>query len=182
MGRPSRLGVIINEDHALVPLTQGKFAIIDIADVPLIENHTWCVVKRGRSLHAMRGVRPSQGRSYESIYLHRAILDIKDTVIQVDHIDGNGLNNRRANLRPCSIEENVRNKRSRLNSSSEYVGVYWNKIMGIWGAQIACKNKTTHLGFFKDAKIAAIAYDIEALKNYGEFARTNFLKRSTILN
>jgi len=92
----------------------------------------------------------------------------------VDHIDRNGLNNRRSNLRLCSAAQNACNSGSARGSSSKYKGVCWNKREGKWVASIRFKNKLHLMGYFTDEIAAAKAYDKSASEFFGEFAYLNF--------
>jgi hypothetical protein len=93
----------------------------------------------------------------------------------VDHINHNGLDNRKANLRFATRAENNRNVRClKKNKSSRYRGVYHDKKYKKWRAHISVNNKKRHLGYFKDEKEAARAYDNAARKYYKEFAILNF--------
>jgi hypothetical protein len=94
----------------------------------------------------------------------------------VDHIDGNGVNNVRANLRLATNKENSRNARKPSHNTTGYKGVsfYPDCRTGPWRACLSVDNKTVHLGGFSSAEDAAKAYDQAARKHYGEFARLNF--------
>jgi len=91
----------------------------------------------------------------------------------VDHIDGNGLNNTRANLRICTYQQNVCNCKSR-GGDSKYKGISWDKRSKKWRAKIRYNSKDKHLGVFEDEIEAAREYDREAAKLFGEFAYLNF--------
>lgn len=106
-------------------------------------------------------------------YLHREIMGAVSGQF-VDHKDGNPLNNTRKNLRFCSKAENQYNQRKRLDNTSGYKGVYWNRLNKNWRVKINYKNKTIEVGSFSKATDAALAYDSAALKYHGQFARTNF--------
>jgi hypothetical protein len=90
-----------------------------------------------------------------------------------DHINGNGLDNRRANLRPASAEENQRNQR-KTHGTSRYKGVCWFKATKRWHAQIRTGGKRHHLGFYTEEVEAALAYDAAARNLFGDFAAVNF--------
>lgn len=93
---------------------------------------------------------------------------------EVDHIDGNKLNNTRGNLRIASNAENKMNRDKQSNNTSGYKGVSFHKKYKKWRAIIGIQGKSIHLGYFSDAVEAAKAYDDSARKYHGEFARTNF--------
>jgi hypothetical protein len=102
--------------------------------------------------------------------MHRLLLNPPEGV-EVDHINGNTLDNRRANLRICTHAENSRNRRGRSNSKSGVKGV--TPYPGGWRATINVNGKNVHLGCFTNIDDAAEAYDEAATRYYGEFARTN---------
>lgn len=167
---------IIIGEVAVIPLLQGKYIIIDAEDLHLVENDRWsCCNSSGRTVYAFRN---KNKINKKMPYIHRIIMGISDPNIFIDHIDRNGLNNRKSNLRICNRSENGRNKIGARNVTSEYKGVCFDRFSNRWYAQIKT-NKVVNLGRFKDEKLAAIAYDIAALKYHGEFACTNFLKKGT---
>ena len=94
----------------------------------------------------------------------------------VDHINHNGLDNRKANLRPATRSQNSFNRLIiiRKDLSSKYKGVTWGKYKKMWQARIGIYGKRKHIGFFKDEVQAAMAYDKAAKKYHGEFASLNF--------
>ena len=92
----------------------------------------------------------------------------------VDHIDRNGLNNCRANLRLCTAAQNMRNIVSNVGATSRYKGVHWNKRMKRWAAAIQFEKKKYHLGYFTDQIAAAKAYDKKAGQLHRQFACLNF--------
>jgi hypothetical protein len=106
------------------------------------------------------------------IYMHHFILGVKGVI--VDHINGNGLDNRKSNLRICTHKQNCRSSRKRKKSVSKYKGVHWCRKTKKWVAQIGLDGRTKHLGYFKIEKNAALAYDRAAVKYFGEFALLNF--------
>lgn len=91
-----------------------------------------------------------------------------------DHIDHDGLNNQRSNLRPATKAQNLTNSRPRVGYSSSYKGVYWSRTARKWTAQIKIDRKSTHLGYYADEKEAAMAYDRAARQVFGEYAYLNF--------
>jgi hypothetical protein len=114
--------------------------------------------------------------------MHRLIMlnsnpkfEIRNTKLLVDHINGNGLDNRRANLRLATYTQNNWNNRQRVERySSKYRGVSWHKRWGKWSAVISVKGRKKHLGYYRDEKEAAEAFDRAAKKYRGEFAVLNF--------
>lgn len=107
--------------------------------------------------------------------LHRLILNITDPKISVDHIDGNGLNNQKSNLRACSHKQNSRNKRLNRNTSTGYKGVSLAKRKNKFRAYIKTESRQLHLGHFNTAEEAAKAYNIKALELFGEYAKLNII-------
>jgi hypothetical protein len=92
----------------------------------------------------------------------------------VDHEDGNGLNNQRANLRPATQSQNLANQRKRPGLTSQFKGVRWYGKLTPWRASISIGGRRVHLGSFITEEAAARAYDAAALAEWGEYARLNF--------
>jgi hypothetical protein len=161
-----------NPGCRLVPLSRGKFAVIDAADEGRVSQHAWHYrLTKGREYAVMsKGGRPGQPR----LPLHRFLLGAADEVM-VDHIDGDGLNNRRSNLRLATNAENSRNQKKRKvpNASSSFKGVHHHE-GGKWIARITVNYRNIRLGSFDTEVEAARAYDAAARRHFGEFARVNF--------
>ena len=104
--------------------------------------------------------------------MHREIMHAPKGMV-VDHIDGNSLNNRRSNLRLCTVSQNHQNRR-RTYGSSKYKGAWWDKRRNKWVAAITFKGKYIYLGFFDNEIDAGKAYDRKAAELFGEFAYLNF--------
>lgn len=152
-----------------IPLSQGRFAIVDTEDYEELAKRKWyCSAKKNRA-YAMRR-RPG---AEKRILMHRWIMNAPDNLF-VDHIDGNGLNNRRANLRLCTPAQNARNRRPDRNCHSKYKGVTWGKLQNKWLATISNAGRHTHLGCFKNEIDAAITYDRKAQTLHAQFAYLNF--------
>lgn len=163
--------------HALIALSvRGKkhsgkfFAVVDIDDFDSLSKYNW-IVKTGKrgTMYAQRY--DLSTRTY--IAMHRHIMASATTNDKpfVDHKDGNGLNNRRCNLRVANYGDNNANTRRSTGSTSSHIGVRCRN--GKWTAHISHNDKFTHLGTFKTESEAAMAYNNAALKYRGEFARLN---------
>lgn len=112
--------------------------------------------------------------SGRTVLMHRLIMGTKPDRV-VDHIDHNGLNNQRSNMRNCKIKENVRNRKNYGQSASGYKGVNYSKCNNSWRASITANAKTIHLGWFRTKEIAAIVYNHAAKVYHKEFACFNKL-------
>ena len=156
-------------DVMLVPLTRGLFAKIDTADYDIVAPYMWCAVPDVCNVYATR----AQQRDGSTTKMHRLLMGTPDGM-HTDHINGDGLDNRRANLRICTRAENMRNRRSNRGSSSRFLGVHFDRKSCVWRAQIRVGATTQMLGSFTDEVEAAIAYDDAAHRLYGDFARLNF--------
>jgi len=159
----------------IIPLTQGKFAIVDAEDYNWLSRHKWCAAKSRDTFYAHRG---SKGRL---ISMHRAIMRAPKGLI-CDHRNHNGLDNRKSNLRLCTNAQNQYNKSPKKDCSSRYKGVILRKDCKRWRAKIGLKRKRIHLGEFADEIKAALAYDDKATELFGEFAYLNFPERIELRN
>lgn len=148
-----------------IPLTQGQFALVDDKDYLGLSKFKWCANKDKNTFYVRR---KKEGRV---IRMHREILSAPPSM-HVDHIDGNGLNNQRNNIRLCTSQENARNRRVGHKSISEYKGVAWSHASRKWAAHIKVHGKQVHLGYFFCLMKAVKAYSVAAKKYYGEFANT----------
>ena len=160
-----------------IPPTQGKYAIVDPEDFERLNRHKWYVATRSNTFYAIRAA--GSRRNRRNIWMHREIINPPDHLV-VDHINHNGLDNRKANLRPATRAQNNYNRLiiKRKDSSSRYKGVTWKKENRKWLAQIHFKGEYIFLGYFKDEIQAAKAYDQAAKKYYGQFACLNFPNKS----
>jgi len=182
-----------------IPLTQGQYAIVDPDDYPRLAKYKWriCRTKGKNVTYAERSIRLPNGK-YSRTLMHREVLSLpalskvevsKGQLTDVpvgtpagppprregyviDHINGSGLDNRRANLRPATVAQNAQNSRRRKNLSG-YKGVWFDKHKRKWRAAIWHNSKRVHLGYFSSPRQAANAYDEAAKKYHGEFACLN---------
>lgn len=182
VGQPSCQGAF--NFMKIIPLSKkskvraGKYeALIDDEDFDRVNKWGWLAYfKKGSVEPKYACRRKNVGGGQRMIYLHRFILNITDPSIIIDHIDGNGLNNQKENLRICSNTENTRNsKKSNKSYTSIYKGVCRAKPNSRrYSAQITVNRKKIHLGMFSNEVDAAKSYDLAAIKHFGEFANLNF--------
>lgn len=161
----------IEGEIAFIELTHGRTASIDRADLPLVEKYNWRTHNTAFNKHNYYAVTDING---VVVFIHRLILGITDRKITVDHINGDGLNNRRDNLRVCSSAENARNQKVNANSKSGLKGVCLHSDEKKWVATIGFNSKHIYIGRFATKEEAAHAYDARAKELYGEFARLNY--------
>lgn len=161
------------QDAVDVPLTRGRVALIDAADMLLVGRWCWAASTDHRNhTYASRSFR-IRGKC-GSITMHRQLMQPPDGMV-VDHINGDGLDNRRANLRICTPKQNNANRRGRVaGATNPYIGVRQERAGWGWRATIAVGRTSYHLGTFATPEEAALAYDAAALAERGEFARLNF--------
>ena len=151
-----------------IPLTQGHFALIDNMDWELLSKYKWIAQKHSRSetlLYVTTVIKD------KVIRMHRLVTRAKQGEI-VDHINGDGLDNRRKNLRFCTFSQNSANARLSKRNKTGFKGVCFMPKYQLYLAQMAGE----YLGLFKDPVEAAIAYNIKAKKKYGKFAYQNKIK------
>lgn len=154
-----------------IKTTNGHTVIVDDADFDYLNQFSWSAVcPNPHTFYAQRNKQIAKGKFVTSL-MHRELLNAPKG-FQVDHIDSNGLNNQRKNLRVCTHSQNQRNQVKR-RGKSKFKGVYLNSKLGRWYAQIKLNGKSTHLGMFELEIDAARAYDKAAKNNFGEFASVN---------
>lgn len=173
----------------LIELTQGKFAMVDDEDFEKLSDFKWHAhTRKGRdhTFYARRNGNYRPGNRTDAIYMHRVVMNVSENEM-IDHIDRNGLNNQKSNLRITTQSNNKKN--SKGFGVSKYKGVYLQKLQRKykkkngeisvyyserWVAQILIDKKYTCIGAFKTEEDAAKAYDEKAKIYHGEFANLNF--------
>lgn len=155
-----------------IPLTQGYEATVDDSDYEQVSQFQWHFAKGNRTNYAARGVKVNG--KMKRIYLHRQLLG-SPPKSKVDHRDGNGLNNRRENIRPATSAQNGQNSVKIQGRSSQFKGVTVSKRPPGWKASIRVNGRGIHLGYFSVETDAAHAYDDAARTYFGEFACPNFI-------
>ena len=168
-----------------IPLTQGKFAIVDPEDYAWLSQYKWQARKDGPSYYAARTFNIN-GKKFNR-QMHREIIlrhspdacSLLNSDLVVDHINNNGLDNRKVNLRIVTQRQNCWNSRAKfISRSSRYKGVSWHSKMRKWVSKISIDGKSVHLGYFDNEIAAAKAYDAAAKKHRGQYAYLNFPQRS----
>jgi hypothetical protein len=156
-----------------IPLTQGQFAVVDAEDYPRLAGYEWTACPSGNTCYAKTHT------GGLTIYMHRLIVLGRTGLhkrIKVDHSNGDGLDNRRANLRPVTHAQNMMNSLGRPNvRKSKYKGVsVRNHDRKPFRATIEFEGRQHHLGYFSSEIAAACAYDAGARFYFGPHARLNF--------
>lgn len=156
-----------------IQLTQGQVALVDDEDYEELNKYKWQAHKHRNTWYATRTIRRKADPA--AFQMHRQILGlVKGDGVEVDHIDGNGLNNTKQNLRIATNAENARNAGIGIRNTSGYKGVIFEKGPKKWRARIMVDSVPINLGLFTVIEDAARAYDKAATKYFKEFARLNF--------
>lgn len=174
------VGLGFLRDVSLVDLGNGNVAIIDSEDAGRIAQYSWHLAQqphRPGLQYVAAWAKPSD--KVVKIRMHRLIIDAPDGVL-VDHINGNGLDNRKSNIRTCNHSENQRNRGPQRNSVSQYKGVSLCRATGRWRCRIQVDGKDIWIGRFDTESEAAHAYDAAARIHHGAFAYLNFPNAGTV--
>lgn len=146
----------------------GKVALCDDADFPLLSKHSWHLSAKGYARTSVS----EPGTAGRTRNMHQLLVDEQGRGYR-DHVSGDRLDNRRANLRACTQQENSFNRARHRNNKSGYKGV--SRWKGKWRACIWKDGQQIYLGLFSSPLLAAIAYNAAALALFGAFARVNVL-------
>lgn len=165
-----------------IRMRQGYVVKVDDVDYDFLMRFKWRVLKDGHGTgptYARTSVECLDGKQRE-ILMHHLVLDrmygYREDGLQTDHMDRNGLNNTRGNLRWVTKRVNSRNRGSNRGASSKYKGVYRDKYYGKWKSIIVDKVGKCHgIGYYEDELEAAMAYDLAAIKMYGSEGVYNFI-------
>jgi len=156
-----------SDDIRYIALTKGRFAIVDAGDYEWLNRRKWQAAYTCRKFYA----NTKNGRN-GTLWMHRLIMNAPKGMV-VDHINGNGLDNRRCNLRICTWQQNACNS-CPSRGTSRYKGVHFERATGRWRATISCRGEHHNLGLYESEVEAARAYDRKAIELFGEFAYLNF--------
>ena len=184
--------MVAEKDYIEIPLGgrkyPGRVALVDGDVDQLVMETAWTATVKNKN--RSRGddvwlVEYAVGRNKKhglngfplNLYLHRVVMGVTDPGIQIDHINRNGLDCRRPNLRISSQQQNVFNTRPHRDSSSKFKGVHWHSGAKRWRAFISHDGRHVHLGLFKSEIDAAVAYDNGAMELFVDFAYLNFPER-----
>ena len=162
----------------LVGKFKGKYALVDDCDDWVLKLRWTGWKDRTGNIYAIVS---SRKEGLHSQRLHRLILGLKKGDSEVDHIDGDGLNNLRSNLRLATKSQNGMNMRKR-KGTSKYKGVCWYKPYKKWRTQIMKDYRQMHIGYYISEIDAAKAYDKKAKELFGKYVRLNFLNNDRGIN
>jgi HNH endonuclease len=166
------MATLLQERFAMkqIPLTRGYVALVDDDDFKFVSQFSWHVYIGKSGIYAMAWTRRVNGVRLK-VRMHKAILPFPE----IDHRDGDGLNNQKHNLRACTRQQNIQNTKARSGTLSPYKGVILERKNGKWRASIMPANGIRiSLGAYFTQEEAARAYDTAAKEHFGEFARLNF--------
>jgi len=155
---------------SLIPLTQGKYSIVDTNCYNLLSGYKWQILNTSYGISARRGSYRPNGKSL-TVLMHRQIMSCPDGML-VDHENHNTSDNRRQNLRVCTRQQNNANRMLNCNSISGVKGVF-KRESGKYRVRIRFNTKSISVGEYDTLRDAAIAYNDKAKELFGEFAYLN---------
>lgn len=160
-----------------IPLTKGKFALVDDADFDWLNQWKWSYLESSKKGGVGYAVRHASDNHNSLIFMHRLIFNAPSDM-QVDHWDRDGINNQRDNLRFATHAQNTQNQAKHCAVTSRFKGVSWHKSSQKWQAGIRKDGRTIYLGCYANEQDAAAAYNSAARTYFGEFAYMNELEQS----
>ena len=152
-----------------IPLTRGLVALVDDDDYEWLSEFSWNACRCRKHFYARRAIYYPETQNNKAVPMHREIMKTPREMV-CDHINGNTLDNRKSNLRNCTLQQNTMNRR--VPNKTGFTGV--SKNYRRFGAKIKVDKQSIHLGMFATPEEAARAYDAAARKYFGEYAKTNF--------
>jgi hypothetical protein len=155
-------------DITWIPLTQGRFAIIDTVDFERVAAHSWSLKRNTQDVFYAKAT-----INGKTVMLHRFIMNATADYPDIDHANLDGLDNRRCNLRFCTNGQNQQNRRGMSKNPAGFKGVTYRRHRNKYQARIRIEGQLKHLGNFSTAEAAAMVYDKAAAEHHGKFARTN---------
>lgn len=156
-----------------------KNCFVDDEDYNKVSIYKWFVMKRDRTFYAGIWIhKPNEKK--KCLLMHRLILNLTERNELCDHVNHNGLDNQKLNLRKCDTTQNNSNTRPSINGTSKYLGVSWDKKRKKWAANLTSNRKKIFLGRYVNELLAAEAYNIAALKIHGKFANLDVIKEDFI--
>lgn len=168
--RMHRPPVPVGSGRFAVILSKGALAFVDAEDAKSVSAHTWHISEAGGTSYAATNVWDDTANAWKRLYMHRML--VPDAVL-VDHVDCNGLNNTRANLRSADYSKNAANSRHSGRGTSAFKGVHWASRHQRWIATIHVNGRRKHVGMFDSEEDAAKAYAAAARGEFGEYARAD---------
>lgn len=157
-----------------IELSQNQITVVDADLFEDLNKYKWYADHDCNTFYARRTYKNKEGKICRT-RMHRLIMGVTDPTILVDHINGNGLDNRRSNLRIVNRAQNCYNRTVNKGSTSKYKGVHWDKSRNKWRAKLQLNGKCIHIGYYDSEKEAAVEYNKMAVRRFGDFARLNVI-------
>lgn len=164
------------KDCMLIKLTRGRFTKVDPWNFHRLNQYKWYCENSRNVLYATRKTKKKEGGKRRDIRMHNQIKTAPPG-FELDHINRNSLDNREANIRIVTHQQNLMNCKVKKQKSSRYKGVIFHKHNKKWCASITKNYKKIHIGYFQSEEEAATAYDDAAFRYHGLYAYLNFPKR-----
>ena len=171
-------GFFIGDNMKIIPLTKGKYATVDDEDYGWLIKYKWYALVEANTCYACTTVGGRKNKKH--IRMHRLIMNAP-VGMDVDHINRDGTDNRKDNLRICTRRQNIQNSRKRIGTSSQFKGVHWRPEVKKWQARIYAQDKYRSLGHYINERDAALAYNKAANEYFGEFARLNTFDEKAVV-